>query len=356
MMMTSTMTPREAQAGRSTLRILALDGGGILGAFTAGVLDGLLQRAQQDENRAARQEQRKPRQIRLLDYIDLMAGTSTGGIIAISLAMGASPAEVCEFYQAHGPKIFPRDWLGLRNLTHLLRYRYRPEPLREAIESVVGTRPLKAACCALVIPAVDVVAGKIWLFKTDHHPSGQWATPDVLAVDAAMATAAAPTYFPAHTISGVGTFVDGGLWAYSPTTVALTEAIAYLRYDLDAIRLLSISTKSVPFFLPQSRRLGGLIRWAKLVVDAMFRFQVEGSWGVAKSLLTLRGGAYHRIDHVAPQEIFSLDNAHMVNDLIELGRQVGHYQLHYDYFREHFLDGQVATLHRRTEAELALAP
>jgi patatin-like phospholipase/acyl hydrolase len=349
------MTTSEVQAGNSTLRILALDGGGILGAFTAGVLDGLLERAQQDENRAARREQRNPRQLELLDYVDLMAGTSTGGIIAISLAMGASPAEVCEFYQAHGPKIFPRDWSGLRSLTHLLRYRYRPEPLREALETVVGLRPLKEARCGLVIPAVDVVAGKIWLFKTDHHPSGQWATPDILAVDAAMATAAAPTYFPAHTISGVGTFVDGGLWAVSPSTVALTEAIAYLGYDLDAIRMLNISTTSVPFFLPQSRRLGGLIRWAKLLVNAMMRFQVEGSWGVAKSLLTLRGGAYHRIDHVAPQEIFTLDNAQMVNDLIELGRQVGHYQQHYDYFRDWFLDGPVAALHRRTKAELPLA-
>jgi hypothetical protein len=44
--MASAMTPREFQAGRGTLRILALDGGGILGAFTAGVLDGLLERAQ----------------------------------------------------------------------------------------------------------------------------------------------------------------------------------------------------------------------------------------------------------------------------------------------------------------------
>ena len=87
----------------------------------------------------------------------------------------------------------------------------------------------------------------------------------------------------------------------------------------------------------------------------MLRFQVDGSWGVAKSLLTLRGGAYHRIDHVAPQEIFTLDNAQMVNELIELGRHVGHYQQHYDYFRENFLDGPVATLHRRTQAELLLA-
>jgi hypothetical protein len=215
---------------------------------------------------------------------------------------------------------------------------------------------MKEACCALVIPAVDVVAGKIWLFKTDHHPSGQWATPDVLAVDAAMATAAAPTYFPAHTIPGVGTFIDGRLWANSPTTVALTEAMAYLGYDLDEIRMLSISTTSVPFFLPHSRRLGGLIGWAKLVVDAMLRFQVDGSWGVAKSLLTLRGGAYHRIDHVAPDEIFTLDSSHMVNELIELGRQVGHYQQHYDYFRDQFLDGPVATLHRSTKLELELVP
>jgi patatin-like phospholipase/acyl hydrolase len=355
MVMTNGTIRQDFQPGRAPLRVVTLDGGGILGAFTAGVLDGLLQRAQQDEERAARAEKRKAKPVRLLDYIDLLAGTSTGGIIAIALAMGSSPSEVCAFYQMHGPKIFPRDWLGLRTLTHLLRYRYRPDPLREALKSIIGARPLKSAGCALVIPAVDVVAGKIWLFKTDHHSSGQWATPDVSAVDAAMATAAAPTYFPAHTIPGVGTFVDGGLWAYSPTTVALTEAIAYLGYDLDEIRMLSISTTSVPFFLSRSKRVGGVIGWAKPAVDAMMRFQAEGSWGVAKSLLTLRGGAYNRIDHIAPREIFTLDNARMVNDLIGLGRHVGHNQPNYDYFRDYFLTRPTATLHRATGAALAMA-
>jgi patatin-like phospholipase/acyl hydrolase len=325
---------------------LALDGGGILGAFTAGVLDGLLQRAEQDEQRAAEAEGRGKREVRLLDHIDLIAGTSSGGIIAIALAMGATPAEICRFYRDQGPKIFPKDPLRMRTLLHLLRYKYRPGPLRQAIASVVADKPLKEACCGLVIPAVDAVGGAIRLFKTAHAP-GQWSTPGVRAVDAALATSAAPTYFPAHTIaSGGGTFVDGGLWANCPTMVGLVEAVAYLGRNLDEVRLLSLSTTSVPFHLSRAKQMGGLLRWAKPVVDALMRFQGEGSWAAAKSLLDLRGGVYHRIDHVAPVGIYSLDNARIVDQLIGLGRQMGHYQQHFTVFQQHFLAGPPATLHR----------
>lgn len=337
----------QAQEGRPPLRVLALDGGGILGAFTAGVLDGLLQRAQQDENREAQEQGLSPREVRLLDHVDLIAGTSTGGIIAIALAMGASPADVCRFYREHGPKIFPKDPLGWRTLLHLLWYKYRPDALRAAIESVVETRPLNEACCGLVIPAVDAVGGKIRLFKTDHHPQGQWAEPEVLAVDVALATAAAPTYFPAHEIPEHGTYVDGGLWANCPAIVGLVEAVAYLGYNLHEVRLLSISTTSTPFCLSRAKRMGGLIRWAKPVIEALMRFQIEGSCAAAKSLLNLGGGVYHRIDHVTPEKIFSIDNARMVNDLIGLGRQVGHYRQYYEPFRDYFLAGPPATLHRR---------
>ena len=159
-------TPEQTRGNRSPLRVLTLDGGGILGAFTAGVA----RRA--DESGQTRRgtggQARDKREIRLLDHVDLIAGTSTGGILAIALAMGKSPAEVCDFYRTYGPKIFPSDPLKLRALLWLVWYKYNPKPLREAIESVVGSKPLKEACCGLVIPAIDAVAGNIRLFKTDH--------------------------------------------------------------------------------------------------------------------------------------------------------------------------------------------
>jgi hypothetical protein len=283
---------------------------------------------------------------RLIDHIDLIAGTSTGGILAIALAMGKSPAQVCDFYREFGPKIFPKDPLRLRALLRLVRYKYNPKPLRMAIESVVGTRPLGEAGCGLVIPAVDVNSGNIRLFKTDHHPDPQFDTRKVSAVDAALATSAAPTFFPAHTIRGRGKFVDGGLWANCPAMVGLTEAVAYLGYDIAEIRMLSISTTSVPYALSRARNMGGIIFWAKPVIDARMRFQVEGSWSQAKSLLTRRGGAYHRIDEKTKDGMFSLDNARMVEELIGMGYSHGQYETNYAFFKNNFIAKPLAALHR----------
>jgi patatin-like phospholipase/acyl hydrolase len=357
MAMSDERGPAQHPADRTPLRILALDGGGILGAFTAGVLDGLMIRADRDERKEASSQGRAPRPVRLIDHVDLITGTSTGGILAIALAMGSSPEQVCSFYRDHGPKIFPEDPLRTRTLWHLLRYKYKPGSLRSAIESVVGERPLDEAGCGLVLPAVDVDNGAIRMFKTDHHDDTRWVTPDVPAVEAALATSAAPSYFPAHTIPGGVTYIDGGLWANNPAMVGVTEAVAYLKSGLDRVRLLSIGTTKVPYHLSRSRRVGGMLRWAKPAIDALMRFQVEAAHSMAKSLVEQGGGRYLRIDPTTPEGIFTMDNAGMVERLIGMGREQGQYASHYDFFREYFLDGPLATLHRRPEPpRVAAAP
>ena len=113
---------------------------------------------------------------------------------------------------------------------------------------VVGDRPLKEAKTRLVIPAFDVNTGKVYLFKTPHHP-GYINHADLPAVDVALATSAAPTYFPAHPIPGRGTFIDGGLWANCPAMVGLVEALDFLEQTPDRVRMLSLSTTSYPFRL-----------------------------------------------------------------------------------------------------------
>src|SRR5258706_1458788 len=102
-------------------RILSLDGGGIKGAFTAAVL--------------AEWEKRTGRVI--ADHFDLIAGTSTGGIIALALGLGLRAAEILEFYQKEGPKILPnitaQQQLSL-NLRHLWEPKYSAAPLRTALK------------------------------------------------------------------------------------------------------------------------------------------------------------------------------------------------------------------------------
>jgi uncharacterized protein len=101
-------------AGR--FQILSLDGGGFRGMFSAAVL------ARLEEDLGTR----------IADHFDLIAGTSTGGIIALGLGLGLSPQEITAFYTEHGPRIF-RDRTRTRSLRRLLRAKYGREPLKEAL-------------------------------------------------------------------------------------------------------------------------------------------------------------------------------------------------------------------------------
>ena len=163
-------------------RILSLDGGGIMGAFSAAVL--------------ATFEKVTGR--RIVEHFDLITGTSTGGIIAIGLAMGASAQEVCSFYETRGPQIFPAGggmggWIRL--LRNLVRPKFSPQALRKAIQQVVGDRPLAEAKTRLVVPAYNAEMGRVYVFKTPHHPWYEYDR-DLPAVDVALATSAAPTSDP----------------------------------------------------------------------------------------------------------------------------------------------------------------
>ena len=104
-------------------QILSLDGGGLRGMFSAA----LLARLEEDLD------------LRVVDHFDLIAGTSTGGIIALGLGLGLSPREILQFYTDHGPRIF-RDRSRLRGLRHLLRAKYSAGPLRAALTDVLGQR------------------------------------------------------------------------------------------------------------------------------------------------------------------------------------------------------------------------
>ena len=121
-----------------TYRILALDGGGIKGSFTAGVLAAL----EEDTGH------------RCVDHFDLIAGTSTGGIIAIGLGLGLSAVEILEFYTKHGPTIFPSTSLA-RRWSRVVRHWFQPKhshhALRSALTQVFGERKFGESQRPLVI-------------------------------------------------------------------------------------------------------------------------------------------------------------------------------------------------------------
>jgi uncharacterized protein len=307
-------------------RILSLDGGGIMGAFAASALAAF----------------ERATGLRAVEHFDLLTGTSTGGIIALGLAMGASAEDISRFYETEGPKIFPPR-AGLRKwparLLDFFRPKYTGEALRRAVAGVVGERPLREARTRLVIPAYDVNTGKVYLFKTPHH-KGYAHHADLPALDVALATSAAPTYFPAHTIPGRGTFIDGGLWANCPAMVGVVEALDLLGRAPQDVRVLSLSTTSYPFRLDRPGQLRGLVGWAPKLIDTFMFGQAQAAVNMATCLL--RRGLFHRIDYLVPPRTFTLDKAACAGQLIAMGRQIAELNENMAVVRGSFLNGQHA--------------
>jgi patatin-like phospholipase/acyl hydrolase len=307
----------------ATFRILSLDGGGIMGAFTASVLASF----EEATGKA------------IVDHFDLITGTSTGGLIAIALGMGASAEKVLGFYKERGPEIFPSGgFLGgwVKELLHFFGPKFSTEELSEAIRTMVGDKTLGDARCRLAIPAYDVDQGRVYIFKTAHHPRFQ-VDVRVPAVDVALATSAAPTYFPAHEIPGHGTYIDGGVWANCPVMVGLTEAITFLDQKPEDIRLLSVSTTSYPFRISNSKRMGGILNWNSTIIETLMFGQAQGA--IAEATCLLRRGVFHRVDFDAVPHLYSLDNPRLVGELIKIGRGVAAKRQHLDeVVKVHFLN------------------
>lgn len=239
-------------------QILSLDGGGLRGMFSAAVLA----RLEEDLD------------VRIVDHFDLIAGTSTGGIIALGLGLGLTPRQILKFYTDHGPRIF-RDRSRLRGVRHLVRAKYGSEPLRAALTEVLGERTFGESTKRLLITSYNIGADDVYLFRTPHLPTlkRDWRE---RAVDVAMATSAAPTYLPGMALGGAR-LVDGGVWANNPVVVALTEAVGPLGVPLDAIRVFSLGTTTD--MRHRSRRLdrGGLLPWARDAVEVLMRAQSESA-------------------------------------------------------------------------------
>jgi uncharacterized protein len=291
---------------RQMFRILSLDGGGIKGTFTAACLASI-------EEMTGK---------KLVEYFDLITGTSTGGIIAVGLGLGVSSAELLKLYAARGPEIFPISRPGPLNrlkekVRHLFRPKHSQDVLMREIEGVLGERRLGESRARLVIPAFDGNRGSVQLFKTAHTPDYKQDY-QCLAKTVAVGTAAAPTYFQAYTDASGACYLDGGLWANCPAVVGLLEAIYVLGHDAESIEMLSIGTTTCPYHVDATKRSGGLLSWANGIADAFMQAQVQAVLGQAKLMI---GDRMLRVDADAAPNRFCLDDAATIAELRNLGVQ-----------------------------------
>ncbi len=267
-------------------QILALDGGGIKGIFSAAVLAHL----EEDLN------------IAISDYFDLIVGTSTGGIIALGLGAGMSPHDILSFYVKQGPTIFPSC---IKNkIRHFWKNKFDSNPLKKALTDCFKEKTLGHSKKRLVIPSYNLGDDDVYLFKTPHHERLR-RDYKIPMWKIALATSAAPTYFPAYHELDKIRFIDGGIWANNPTIVGIAEAVSMLGQSLPAITVLSLGTtdeiKQRPFALDN----GGFWQWRKAAVDVVLRGQSIGAYTQAQHLLGKE--KVIRLDPKVPDGLFALD-------------------------------------------------
>lgn len=216
--------------------ILSLSGGGVRGLYTITVLAELekyLAEKSGDEDYWIGQ------------HFDLISGTSIGGILGLALASGVTARELEKVLDDNRKLIFPKTSFLKAAIGQLFSGKYSAEPLKKVIQEVVGEKKIGDLKTRVLVPAINASTGLVQTFKTPHHKDLQrdWR---FKVLDVALATSAAPTYFPPHKIDSA-IYVDGGLAANSPALMALHEARHFLEKDSNNIYLVSIGTMGQKF-------------------------------------------------------------------------------------------------------------
>lgn len=261
-----------------SFRILSLDGGGIRGLMTAIWLTRLEEKLG----------------VPLRERFDLIAGTSTGAIIACALASGIPARSVVDLYRKRGREIFPaapsRLWSRFervlsdgasapkysdKGLENVLRTTFR--------ESIVGD----VQKTTLLVTAYDVFKRKPEIFKSNkdsHRPLKLW--------EVAKASASAPSYFPAHVLEYEGTknpLVDGGVVANNPTACAIAEGIVLAQKTgakLEEFVVASFGTgqNTRPINVDDATTWGAL-EWAFPIIDVLMDGAADATDYIACQLI-----------------------------------------------------------------------
>ena len=290
-------------------RILSIDGGGVRGLLVAVLLQQLDERVPGWRDRA-----------------DLLAGTSTGGIIALGLAKGLTPTDLRILYYDKSPRIFGDSFLDdIRDLGRVVGAEFSNRHLRLEVEAVFGATRLQDLGKRVLISAFDLdnedpdPNKRTWKPKFFHNFPGSDTDGALRAADVALYTSAAPTYFPS-----VDGFVDGGVAANNPSMAALAQsqdkrARIPQRPSLGEISLLSIGTGRSLSRITGKRHDWGYAQWAKPLLRLMF----DAVSGIPDyQCRQMLGERYHRMDYTfrPGQEVDMAE--HSARDrLVKIGEQ-----------------------------------
>ena len=281
-------------------KILSIDGGGIRGIIPALVLDHIERTVGHPT----------------AELFDTIAGTSTGGLIALGLTRpgdGGRPkfsaAEIADIYVRSGPKIFPHEVFG--RIRQFFEEKYPDDGLEEVLRDELGDATLGDALTNVLVTAYDIEQRKPVFFR-----SAQPEQAGVAMRHVARATAAAPTYFEPE-----GPLIDGGVFATNPGMCALVDAHAGKARPTDTL-MVSLGTGSATKAIdPNAARGWGLAGWARHILDVVF----DGvSDTVDFQLEQLLGANYFRLQTELDKANDDMDDASAKNleALQEQGREL----------------------------------
>lgn len=278
-------------------KILSIDGGGIRGVYPAHILNFIEKRLD----------------INLYDSFDMIAGTSTGAIIAAGIASNIAADKIVELYKKHSEGIFkPKKFSN--KLSELMRSTYCSDYLMEVLHDVFSEKKLGQLEKPLFIPSTDIGNGCVHVFKSAYSKDFV-RDADVLIADAVLASCSAPTYFNPHKVDSY-LLADGGLWANNPALGAVIDAEQRLGVSRDDIQVLSIGTghSKTMYGTHMPRKWGFATGWQhKDFIGFILSLQSQSALNYLN--LQLRSDQIKRIDFESDRPL-ELDDVTAIDDLI----------------------------------------
>jgi len=287
------------------MKILGIDGGGIRGVFAISILKAM----------------EEAYQSKISDHFDLVAGTSTGSIIAAGAAMDSDMDTLLDQYYQYGGKIFMKE-----AKVGLFKSIYSDRSLRVLLKKAFGDQELQAVSKPLLIPTVDLTHGKPYVHRS--HAPDELGNASIKLWDAVLSSCSAPVYFPPNNIGNKYLSIDGGLWANNPSLVCLTDALHYFEESLESIQILSLGTgkQNIDFSIDAEREWG-INHWLRFqlpsfkVTPKLLDLALDiSSESVSYHCKLLLGKNYCRINKDLKEEM-PFDDVNYMDKLIQLGKE-----------------------------------
>lgn len=266
---------------KKSFKILSIDGGGIRGVFPAMLLANF-----ETELKAKGVEEWQ-----VYQNFDLICGTSTGGIMAIALALGIPAIVIYEMYLDNAQLIFGNKRSFFHQIWNSAHNRDALEKLvRKTFSNNNGNCDPRLVDCKtpVMIPIYDMIEGRPSVLKSKYHPAfvRDFHIP---AYQAAMATSAAPTYFDPYSsqytdLNGIekpfGSKIDGGVWANNPTLNGIVEAQKAFGVKLEDLSILSIGTGHQKFSDAGIKHNKGVVNWCLSMLRLKKKTEIRKKFGI----------------------------------------------------------------------------